>query len=340
MLHIVNGDSVANKLKQGNVQGDILVWREIYTVGPVFRDMDEPGNRAARAAYLEQALGIPQAAYLDSLDEQQQRLQQFRKHSEVVLWFEHDLFDQSMLSYLLHWFARQQPLGGTALQLIVIGSYPGIELFRGLGQLTGEQLTSLAGMRQPAGTLELESGARLWEAYSSPDPQRHLKLLHEERDALSALPYAREAFEAHLSRLPAIRNGLGIVEQATLAYLSEVGGVTAPFELFRQTSDSLHVLGLGDLEYWHRLSRMAGGAYPLVRVDSTAAELVSYPSFSDPAPSFRDCRVSITELGRQVLAGEADWAAMQGIEEWVGGLRLQGRNTLCRWDAAQKTMIL
>lgn len=33
MLHIVNGDIVAKKLKQGVVPGDILVWREIYSEG-------------------------------------------------------------------------------------------------------------------------------------------------------------------------------------------------------------------------------------------------------------------------------------------------------------------
>jgi hypothetical protein len=339
MLHIVNGDSVANKLRQGKVQGDILVWREIYTAGPVFRDMDEPGNRAVRAAYLEQALGIPQAMYLASLDEQTRCLQQFRKHADIVLWFEHDLFDQTMLAYLLHWFARQQPLDGTALHLLVIGSYPGIEPFRGLGQLTAEQLASLAGTWQPIGQRELEAGTRIWEAYSSPDAQHHLKLLQEERGALSALPYAQEAFEAHLSRLPASRSGIGNVEQATLECLTAAGGASAPFELFRQVSDRLHVLGLGDLEYWHRLSRMASGAYPLVRVKDKAAAWVTYPSFSDPAPAFRDCTVAVTDLGRRVLAGAADWAAMQAIEDWVGGLRLQEHSPLWRWDDVHKTVV-
>ncbi len=339
MLHIVNGDSVADKLRLGNVQGDILVWREIYTVGPVFPDMNEPGNRAVRAAYLEQALGIPQATYLASLDEQAQALRQFRKYKDIVLWFEHDLFDQTMLAYLLHWFARQQPLHGTALHLLVIGSYPGIEPFRGLGQLTPDQLASLAGTWQPIGQRELEAGTQLWEAYCSPDAQHHLKLLQEASDELSALPYAREAFEAHLSRLPDCRSGLGIVEQATLACLTAAGGAMAPFELFRQVGDRLHVLGLGDLEYWHRLSRMAGGSHPLVRVEVTTAASVTYPTYSDPAPSFRDSAVAVTDLGRRLLAGAEDWPAMQGVDDWVGGLHLQERSPQWRWDDVHKTVI-
>jgi len=30
MLHIVNGDIVGDKLRKGNIRGDILVWREVY----------------------------------------------------------------------------------------------------------------------------------------------------------------------------------------------------------------------------------------------------------------------------------------------------------------------
>ncbi|MGM0885058.1 MAG: hypothetical protein ACQEXQ_28955 [Bacillota bacterium] len=44
MLHIVNGDSVGHKLKVSAVQGDILVWREIYTEGPVFVQPELPAN--------------------------------------------------------------------------------------------------------------------------------------------------------------------------------------------------------------------------------------------------------------------------------------------------------
>lgn len=36
MLHIVNGDVVGEMLKQGVVQGDVLVWREVYPAGPIF----------------------------------------------------------------------------------------------------------------------------------------------------------------------------------------------------------------------------------------------------------------------------------------------------------------
>jgi RNA polymerase sigma factor (sigma-70 family) len=99
MLHIVNGDSVGDKLKQGVVQGDILVWREVYPAGPVFADMAKPENRSARALYLEQSMGIPRSDYIRISETQERQIREFRQYEEIVLWFEHDLFDQTMLCY-------------------------------------------------------------------------------------------------------------------------------------------------------------------------------------------------------------------------------------------------
>lgn len=71
MLHIVNGDSVAEKLRQGVVQGDILVWREVYPQGPVFIDPTVGDNRSVRAEYLEQTMGIPRSEYIEGSERQE-----------------------------------------------------------------------------------------------------------------------------------------------------------------------------------------------------------------------------------------------------------------------------
>src|SRR5690242_4495388 len=97
MIHIVNGDIVADKLKRGGIREDILVWREVYTHGPVFKDMAEGKNRSVRAQYLERTLAIPQTEYLRISEAQEKALRDFKDYKEVVLWFEHDLFDQTML---------------------------------------------------------------------------------------------------------------------------------------------------------------------------------------------------------------------------------------------------
>ena len=328
MLHIVNGDHVAETLR-GVVQGDILVWREVYPDGPNFVDPAKPANRLARAQYLEKAMGVPVAEFTRLSEMQEQTLAQFDRYEEVVLWFEHDLFDQTMLCYLLYWFA-QRPLGRTKLSLLCIGSFPGIELFRGLGQLNAEQLATLSGTWLTIGRDQLALGAALWEAYASSDPRRLSELLGGDT---SALPFAQAAFRLHLARFPSVRNGLGIVEQLTLEQVDS--GVGSPYALFRQVGDRLHELGMGDLQYWHVLAKLSQGSHPLLHIEG----LEAFPDFQSAAPSFQDCQISLTELGRQVLDGEADWVSLSGVDAWYGGVLMQGRSVPWRWDAEGQTIV-
>ncbi|WP_274361260.1 sigma-70 family RNA polymerase sigma factor [Paenibacillus thermotolerans] len=313
MLHIVNGDSVGDKLKQGGIEGDILVWREIYTVGPVFENMSEDAHRSERAAYLERAMGIPRDTFMEYCRSQEQVLGGFQKYREIVLWFEHDLYDQTMLAYLLNWFSGQK-LGDTKLSLLTIGEFPGIPLFRGLGQLTPKQLMSLSGTWKAIGRRELELGRKAWTAYASERLSDHVRLLQED---LSALPFLKEAFEAHLSRLPSPANGLGAIEQATLE--SVAAGIVEPYELFRAVGDRLHLLGMGDLEYWHRMAIMSAEPGALLHIQGMEA----FPSFTSPVPPFRNCNVDLTELGKRVLDGKERWSSAKRDEERLGGLQIK-----------------
>lgn len=102
MLHIVNGDSVGETLRQAGVSGDILVWREVYSHGPVFAEPEVPEHRAFRSGYLERTMGVPEQEYLKASEAQEQKLAAVHQYDEIVLWFEHDLFDQTMLCFLLH----------------------------------------------------------------------------------------------------------------------------------------------------------------------------------------------------------------------------------------------
>lgn len=321
MLHIVNGDIVGDKLRKGNVRGDILVWREVYPVGPVFLETGELHQRSPRVEYLERTLGIPADDYVTNCKSQEQILRNFHKYDEIVLWFEHDLFDQLMLSYLLHWFSNQA-LGHTKLNLLCIGDYPGIDLFRGLGQLTSKQLGTLSGTWQRVGQKELDTGSIIWEAYTSPNIESHVEIL--EKDT-SALPFAHAALELHLSRLPSPINGLGIVEQTILELIRH--GVDTPRKLLKEIGNRLSVLGMGDLELWYRLRNMSEQPHALIKIPGKKT-----------TPSFENCNLALTEIGEEVVSGLKDWIKVKGIDEWYGGLGLNG-DLVWRWDSQRKQLI-
>lgn len=323
MLHIVNGDSVADKLRQGIVEGEILVWREVYPHGPVFLEPSTAGNRMLRAQYLEQTMGIPCSEYIETCEKQEKVLAGFHNYDEVVLWFEHDLFDQTMLSYLLYWFSGQQ-LSKTKLSMLCIGEYPGIEPFRGLGQLSVEQMKTLPDTRKSVGAAELDLGRAFWEAFTSQDPVLLQRLLSKDT---SALPYALDAFQFHLLRLPSTSNGLGIVEQTTLEVVH--AGVNAPYELFDGVGNRLHIFGMGDLQYWHILLKMSQAPHPLLHIYG----LDSFPAYNESPASFRNCEIALTALGKSIMDGQEDWIAKQGIEEWYGGVHLHGYAPRWRYNS-------
>ncbi|MDN4075150.1 hypothetical protein [Fictibacillus terranigra] len=62
-VHIVNGDITGNKLKP--LDGEVIVWREMYDLGPVSADMDEKKVKN-RAEFFERKLGVPAEIFLQN----------------------------------------------------------------------------------------------------------------------------------------------------------------------------------------------------------------------------------------------------------------------------------
>jgi len=329
MLHIVNGDYVGKKLQRGGITGEVLVWREVYPEGPVFNDAANAANRDRRAQYLEEAMGIPYADFIKISEAQEQQLAGFRQYEDIVLWFEHDLFDQTMLCCLLNWFSKQE-LGATRLHLLCIGDFPGIQLFRGLGQLTAEQLMTLSGTWSEISREELELGREVWEAYTSNQPEALLQLVRQDT---SILPYVQEAFRLHLARYPSIYNGLGIVEQTTLEMVMQ--GVNSPTALFQQVGDRLHGLGMGDLQYWICLKDLTEGAHPLLHMEGGT----TFPDYKQIPDTYANHKLTLSDYGLQVLNGQGDWISRVGIDKWYGGVHLHGQTVPWRWDEGQQRLI-
>lgn len=333
MLHITNGDAVAGKLVEAGIEGAVLPWREDYTEGPVASRMDDPAVLQKRGVFLEEAYGIPQAQYAGACAAQEAALARAAAQGEeIVLWMEHDLFDQTMQAYLLHRLARLDAEVGAEplrIQLVTIGSYPGIEPFHGLGQLTAEQLAGLYPGRRPVCAEALALGRQAWEAYASPDPRAVEALLQADT---APLPFLREAFAAHLSRFPSTRDGLGRVEREALQAVS--AGIHHLLPLFKAATDPLPLLGIGDLAFWAYLRRMSTGAVPLIRL-SIPDEL---PRYGDTAP-LPGITVHLTPDGQDVLAAKADYVKLGGVERILGGVQLTSAEPVWRWDADRERLV-
>ena len=328
MLHIHNGDSAAGTARKSNIPGEHLAWREALVCGPAPGNLSIDEFRLIRAQHLTDAYGANLERTEQELRAQEETLARFSDHDEVVLWFEHDLFCQVQLIYLLDRFAQNE-LGQTRLSLICINELPGVEGFRGFGELTGEQLVALFPQRQEVTQPQLELGSKAWQAYSAAQAAGLIALVDSDK---SALPFLKGALIKHLQRFPSTDNGLGRIESVGLELIAK--GDRNFRSLFPAFSTREPEYGFGDSQFYLELKRLVDAATPVLRlsVDGNAAA-------TDQAQMLLSS-FEISEYGKAVLAGDEDFVRSNGIDLWLGGVHLEGNEALWRWDEQAQELLV
>jgi len=327
MLHIVNGGATEEGLKQTDLPGEMFSFRDALIDGPTPAGLSSDEWRHVRAKHLADGYEVEQVECEEGLRQQEQLLESAHEHDEVVLWFEHDLFCQVNLLYLLHWFARERSRR-THLSLINIGEFPGRPNFRGLGELSPHELTDLFPQRKEVTDAELELAAAAWDAYCAPDPTTVEGLLHSDT---SAMPFLSEAMSAHLRRFPATTNGLNRIEHRCLKLVEQ--GANRFTTLFPKFIEAESVYGLGDAQVWLALRGMNTGSEPLLEIGNGNSE---HSSWED---EMRKSTFELTETGRAVLANASDFVELNGIDRWVGGVHLENSHSVWRWDESTAQLV-
>lgn len=218
------------------------------------------------------------------------------------------------------------------MSLICIGEFSGKENFRGLGELNAEQLASLFPQRRRVTSEQLSLAKLAWGAYCSPNPTDIEKVL---RGNTSSLPFLGAALRAQLQRFPAIRNGLGRIENRAIELIQD--GSKNFIELFPKFAEAEPVYGLGDAQFWLTLKRLSTARQPLLTIDGQkSGEQVKQPLTPEVA---RKATYKMTELGEFVRRGEADFVALNGIDLWLGGVHLHDRKDFWRWNEPSGTLV-
>ena len=294
MLHITNGSSVS--LADSGVGGEVLVWADPLHEGPVPEDLPLSELTDLRADFLAASSSRLDCGQVRrDLRTRNQRLEHWRDHREVVLWFEHDLFDQLLLLQLLDYFASQRDAPGR-IELIQVSTY--------LGPMTPEQLASLYPHRRPVSAEQFRFGAFAWAAFRSPDPSRLAPLAR-----MSELPYVAPALQRHLEEFPSTANGLGRTDRRILEIAAGgPAGIREGFLEFQRGEDPIY---LGDTSFYAHARALASRPMPLIR--------------------YEDDTIAATGEGIDVLEGRADDVRLNGIDRWLGGVHLTPGN-IWRFD--------
>jgi hypothetical protein len=92
---------------------------------------------------------------------------------------------------------------------------------------------------------------------------------------------------------------------------------------------------IGDATFASWLARMSGARTPLVRFDDGGA---IEPPHAHGDRAFWSRAAVVTDAGHDVLRGDADAVALNGIDHWLGGVHLASGGTLWRWDGEARAL--
>jgi hypothetical protein len=319
-LHIRCGHDIQQPLVEAGFVGDFLVDALPYGRLPL---TSGPGRLERFARELtpdgKSIFGHNYEETLADLRHVEQQLEASADDYErVVIWMEHDTYDQIVLAKLLaHYATAKRP---RILELIAVDEFPGGQRFLGIGQLPPEALRLLWPTRKPITSAQLSLGQDVWLALSLADPRPLATLA---RSGTPALPMMAPALLRHLNELPSVANGLRLSEQLLLEILSNHNSCRRnPLFGRLQLRDPLPYNG--DLAYFELLDYMIAGTAPLVSVLRTQVN----------EQQFR-IDVSITDLGRAVLRGGRDWLSLYPPSRWLGGVHIQPGLPCWRWNESQ-----
>lgn len=213
------------------VRGSILPWRDVLHEGPVRAGLSLEELSRERALFIADAgWGRPQDV-LAQFKARDAELRRAARHDEIVLWFEHDLYDQLQLVQVLDALGE---LRGPPVSLVCEAEY--------LGTMTPGRATELFALRSPVTRRHLQEATEAWSAFRSPDPT----VIDPGKP--QALRFLGAALRRHLQEFPWTTDRLSLLERRVLQALERGPLGFAP--LFRAVAEEPAFLGDAVLA-WH-----------------------------------------------------------------------------------------
>jgi hypothetical protein len=311
-------------MRAAGVTGPIVPWDDVLHEGPVPAGLNTAALSEVRANFLAACGWESRNKLARQLAERDAALD--RGAEEIVLWFEHDLFDQLHVLQILDRLPIDGPPRVTAV--------PDDDY---LGLLPPDRFQELFADRRDVTSAQRSAARDAWTAFRSIDPRGLIDVLPR----VTVLPHLGPALTRHLQQFPSIDNGLSRTEQQALEVMAT--GVTKVSEIFVKSHiEREAAFFMGDSGFVLHLGALMRTTRPLIRVIARAEEPRTIASGAQPLSPRSAASsnvtldiaddVEITDDGRRVLEGQIDRVALCGIDRWLGGVHLTGHGPLWRWD--------
>lgn len=261
-LHVANGHCTTELIERAGLPGKTSVWADALHDGPV-PDVDDEHLIRVRAEFIAEGLDVTAAEVAADLANWRAVIDADDRYSELVLWFEHDLFDQLNLIQLLARIGRDRPVN-KPVSLVSIDRYPGHPNFMGLGQLQPSEIAALYRQRQLVTAEQFTVAALAWDAFRSGSQARLRSLLQSDT---SSLPFLAAALRRHLDEQPEVAGGLSRSERRLIEQLQR-----GPVEI-RRAFAAMHegetAYYITDFSFWAMVERLSERPPALIEVAIT-----------------------------------------------------------------------
>ena len=212
-------------------------------------------------------------------------------------------------------------------------AFPGRPAFRGLGELTAEELeTPLARAAGAHAEDALETAAAVWDAFRAPEPGGLAEWLGR---GTPTLPLLAPALRRLLEELPASRRR-ALHDGADRPARPGRGRPDSRRRVPRRPGARAGAVSRRHLVLPRAARTSAAGAVDSSR-PGTARSCRLPPPLGD-GRLFAGSPVRLTRDGERALAGEADRVELLGVDRWVGGTHIS-TDAVWRWDAASQRLV-
>jgi hypothetical protein len=342
-LHITNGDCTGEMLNDSpQITGEVLCWRDLLHDGPV-QSLPYDAYVSTRTTYLmallergEYSGDINEQAIMADFMARKEVLDRIAQYDEVVLWFEHDLYDQLQLIEICHRLLASD-VALPPLSLICINHHPEVPFFHGLGNLTLEMMNDLFHQRTSLSRAQVDRAASLWPLLTAPSPEPLAVMAQKE---IPGWPFMADALRRFCLEYPSLETGLTLTQTYLLLTLLKApdelpalahhltgaeqsgrlpDGVSAEqryYEIltgparFKRIFHHLQALEvapfMGDLSVRYELNRLLHAATPYI-----AKRLVN-----------NEAVYSLTTAGAEALQMRRQWQSVNTMDLWRGGVHI------------------
>lgn len=240
-LHITNGGVLTDYLIKLEISkaANIITWEETLCVGPTVKIVASEEFIQARKAFFKSFYDITLSK--KDIISDLQKLDDVSNFTEIVLWFEFDLFCHINMVAVISLLEQKGIY--LPLYLVCSGRVDGEKELKALGELNPKQLQSHYTNKVKLNVDDISLAKKVWAIYCGNDHN----LLKPLITRTSSFKYMGICLKAHIKRFPDKRSGISSLEYNILKLVKE-NTITSRHHLVGYALHYQGYYGYGDLQ--------------------------------------------------------------------------------------------